>query len=89
LTDAKLLLVLDSTATSRYTATVAVGLAFLLQSLFPVLSARWCQEFATGDRVIDLSNDNKKEQKTMCKVQAGRKSYISLLASSQEKMELK
>jgi hypothetical protein len=54
---------------------------------FPATS--WCQEFATRDRVIDLSNDNKKEQKTMCKQQAGRKSYISLLASSQEKMELK
>jgi hypothetical protein len=54
-----------------------------------MLSARWCQEFATRDRVIDLSNNNKKEQKTMCKQQAGRKSYISLLASSQEKMELK
>jgi hypothetical protein len=62
---------------------------FVIVPIALMLSARWCQEFATRDRVIDLSNDNKKEQKTMCKQQAGRKSYISLLASSQEKMELK
>jgi len=53
-----------------------------------MLSARWCQEFARRDRVINLSNDNKKEQVTMCKQQEGRKLYISLLASSQERMEL-
>jgi hypothetical protein len=68
---------------------IIVRAMFVIVPIALMLSARWCQEFATRDRVIDLSNDNKKEQKTMCKQQAGRKSYISLLASSQEKMELK